>query len=69
MIGEQLNLWSYGDTRVERAPWGGRSPRGLTRASRAFSFRREGMGRLCGSEMDECGDIDMEQLGQLLLPF
>ena len=49
-------------------PWGGRSPRGLTKASKAFSFRREGMGRL-NEDASHVGDIDLETLGQRLLPL
>jgi len=47
-------------------PWGGRSPRVLTRAFEAFSFRAEGMGRL--NEDARCeGKVRGGE--QLLLPL
>ncbi len=48
-------------------PWGGRSPRGLTRAYKTFRFRPEGMGPLNG-DASHAGDIEQEELGQLVLP-
>jgi len=60
-LGEQL-LLALG------MPWEGRSPRVLTRAFEEFSFTAEGMGRL-DQEAPHVGEINQEQLGQLLLPF
>jgi len=51
-----------------RLPWGGLSPRVLTRASEAFRFGPEGMGRL-DLDASRAGEITQEELGQLLLPF
>ena len=39
-VGEQLELEFYA-----REPWGGRSPRGLTRAAQKFSLPHEGATR------------------------
>ncbi len=65
MNSEQLELalpWG------RHQPWEARSPRVLTRAYRAFSFRAEGMGRL-DLDAPHAGDTEQEQLGQLLFPF
>jgi len=48
-------------------PWGGQSPRVLTRAFAAFSFRREGMGRL-SRDASHVGEDKLREL-QLELPF
>ncbi len=61
MPGEQLEM------RL-KMPWEGKSPRVLTRAFRAFSFTAEGMGRL-DQDASPVGDIEQEELGQLLLSF
>ena len=49
--------------------WSGRSPRELTRAYKAFSFVREGMGRL--DQDATCpGDLEQEDpLQGVLFPF
>ncbi len=39
-IGEQLELELLGVGRAWREPWGGRSPRGLTKAVETFSVSR-----------------------------
>ncbi len=49
-------------------PWGGYSPRVLTKAFLARRLRAEGMGRL-DQDASHVGDIEEEELGQLLLPF
>jgi len=49
-------------------PWGGISPRLLTRVHSSISFGAEGMGRL-DLDASHVGDIDREELGQLLFPL
>ncbi len=57
----QGELFSWGSV-------GGRSPRELTRAFQARRFRPEGMGRL-DQDASHIGEINQEELGQLLFPF
>jgi len=50
-------------------PWGGRSPRELTRCAQSFSFTAEGMGRL-DQVASHVGDREVGGAAeQLLLPF
>ncbi len=52
---------------VVEEPWGGKSPRVLTRAFVAFSLVREGMGRL-DQDASHVGDVRVREV-QLDLPF
>ncbi len=50
-------------------PWGGRSPRELTRSFETFRFATEGMGRL-DLDASHVGDNKQEELRfELLFPF
>jgi len=68
VIGDQLELFPPGEVGAgASAPWGGRCPRELTRAFQAFSFGREGMGRL---DLGASHVGDFENTGaQIELPF
>ncbi len=67
-VGEQLSLELAGPGRSWLEPWGGKSPRGLTKAFERFSLRASPAGGPIRNA-SRPSDKEQEELVQLLLPF